>query len=133
MKKILISVAAAVFVALMIGNAYAQCGCITPPPFCPCMPPGFTPGFWKHNIEVYLGLAKGGKGSFSAFEGGPLNGVKVNAGMLEGFLAAINSALGTSLSFTDVLAILKEPGWSSSRTNLANWFNYEAGYGPYVD
>jgi len=133
MKKILISIVAVAFVALMITNAYSQC---TPPttiptPPCSCGPPGFTPGFWKHDIAVYLGLDKGGKGSYNAFEGGPLDGVKLTDAMMEGFLAEINADAGLKLDFPTAYAILQLPGWDARRTNLANWFNYEAGYGPY--
>jgi len=92
------------------------------------MPPGFTPGFWKHNIEVRLGLTKG---AYNAFEGGPLDGVKLTDAMMDGYLAAINTALGASFTFGTLLGYLQLKGWDPLRTNTANWFNYEAGYGPF--
>jgi hypothetical protein len=131
MKKTLISIVAVTFVALMIANAYAVI-CVPAPPFCDCIcyPPGFTPGFWKHNIEVRLGLTNG---AYNAFEGGPLDGAKLTDQMMDDYLAAINSALGTSFSFEALLGYLELKGWDPLRTNTANWFNFVAGYGPFED
>jgi hypothetical protein len=133
MKKTLISIAAVAFVALMIANVYAQCGVPTPP--CSCGPPGFTPGFWKHNIEVRLSNAPYNlgltKGAYSAFAGGPLDGVKLTDTLMDGYLAAIQGYLGAEFTFGQALEYLKGPGWSTDRTNTANWFNWAAGYGPF--
>ena len=133
MKKTLIGITAVAFVALMIANAYAQC--VPAPPFCECLPPGFTPGFWKHDIEVRLSHAPYNeeltKAAYNAFEGGPLDGVKLTDAMMDGYLAAINAALGASFTFDQLLEFLNGPGWSTDRTNTANWFNYVAGYGPF--
>jgi len=134
MKKILISIAAIAFAALMITNAYA--GCIPKPPTTCGRCPGFTPGFWKHNIQVRLshpgynlGLTNG---AYSAFEGGPKDGVKLTDAMMDGFLAAIKAKSGMSgFTFQQALAYLKLQGWSADRTNTANWFNWAAGYGPF--
>ena len=41
-SKIIIGVAAVALVTLMVGNVYA------------CVGPGLSPGFWKHNLGVYL-------------------------------------------------------------------------------
>jgi hypothetical protein len=137
MKKALISIAALAFVALMITSVYAQSlpPAIPAPEFCVCIP-GFTPGFWKHDIAVYLELDKGGKGSYNAFEydnawGSILAGTKVTASMLDDWLSDINYWTGLSLTFAEAYAILQLPGWDARRTNLANWFNWEAGYGPF--
>jgi len=135
MKKALIGMLAVTFVALMMTSAYAQCIPIPTPPYCECDCPGFTPGFWKHNIEVYLGLTNG---AYSAFEGGPLDGVKLNATMMETYLWDIRWALGDTIepywfTFELALSYLKGKGWSADRTNVANWFNHFAGYGWYVD
>lgn len=46
-KKIIIGIAAVALLSAMVGNAYA------------CLGPGLSPGFWKHNVGVYLGLANG--------------------------------------------------------------------------
>jgi hypothetical protein len=138
MKKTLISLVAVAIVALMITTVYAPPTIppptIPPPTFCDGCP-GFTPGFWKHNIKVRLshepynlGLTNG---AYSAFEGGPLDGIKLTDGLMDGYLAAINAELGASYTFAELLAYLEGPGWSADRTNTANWFNYVAGYGPY--
>jgi hypothetical protein len=132
MKKTLISIVAVAFVALMITSVYAA----IPAPDFPCgRCPGFTPGFWKHNIKVRLSNPPYNldltNGAYSAFEGGPLDGIKLTDGMMDGYLAAINAELGASYTFAELLAYLEGPGWSADRTNTANWFNYVAGYGPY--
>jgi hypothetical protein len=137
MKKVLISIAALAFAALMITSAYAALPTIPTP--CYVCYPGFTPGFWKHDIAVYLELDKGGKGSYNAFEydnawGSILAGTKMTASMLEGFLDLINSYnQGLNLDFPTALAILKLPGSDARRTNLCNWFNIVAGYGSLWD
>ena len=132
MKKILTSIAAVAFVAMMITNVYARP--VRPPPTVrpPCFPcdrcPGFTPGFWKHALTVRLG----GPGNYQAFEGGALDGVKLTDAMIDGYIAAINAGLGgTTYTAEDFLAYMQEPGWSPNRTNTANWFNKVAGYGPF--
>lgn len=139
MKKTLIGIAAVAFVALMIANAYAQCAEVPPPTFCGCRARGFTPGFWKHNIEVRLSNAPYDEdltnGAYNAFAGGRLDGVKLTDALMDGYLAAINAQLTImgypTISFDQALAYLKLPGWSTDRTNTANWFNWAAGYGPF--
>jgi hypothetical protein len=136
MKKILLGVVAVAFVALMITNANCCCvppqcnRChIPPPPNCNCRCPGFRPGFWKHNIKVRLGLAKGG---YSTFKGGPLNGVKLNDSMMDCYLCDIRCALNdSSFSYKQALTYLSGKCGSTDRTNMANWFNWFAGYGWY--
>jgi hypothetical protein len=125
-KKMLVGITAVALLALMISNVYAVIS--VPPPPCSCGPPGFTPGFWKHDIEVRLGLTNG---AYNAFEGGPLDGVKLTDAIMDGYLAAINTALGTSFTFEQLLGYLQLKGWDPLRTNTANWFNYEAGYAPF--
>jgi hypothetical protein len=120
MKKLLTSVVAVALVALVIANVYAQ---VPAPNFCGCLPCGFSPGFWKHNLRVYLDYTKG---KYSAFEGGPLDGVKLTDEMMESFLDDIGS-----FTAEEALGYLMERGWSTDRTNTANWFNKVTGYGPY--
>jgi hypothetical protein len=129
MKKALISMLAVAFAALMITSASAQLPCIPTP--CTVCYPGYTPGFWKHDIEVYLGLSKG---SYNAFAydniwGTVPAGTKISGSMLENYLDLINGYTGLNLDFATALAILKLPGYSTDRTNLCNWFNIVAGYG----
>jgi len=138
MKRTLIGIVAVVFVALMIANVYATTRPIPKPPFCGCLCPGFTPGFWKHNIQVRLSHPAYNldltNGAYSAFEGGPKDGIKLTDAMMDSFLAAIKAKPGMSgFTFEQALAYLKLPGWSADRTNTANWFNWAAGYGPFVD
>jgi len=126
MKKTLMGIVAVALVALMIANVYAA---IPAPTFCGCLCRGFTPGFWKHNIQVRLGLTNG---AYSAFEGGPKDGIKLTDAMMDGFLARIKAKPGMSgFTFEQALAYLKLQGWSADRTNTANWFNWAAGYGPF--
>jgi hypothetical protein len=130
MKKTLISIVPVAFVALMITNVYAIS--VPAPVFCEPRCPGFTPGFWKHNIRVYLGETNG---KYSAFEGGPLDGVKLTDDMMDDLLDIINAKITSlgypALTFEDALNYLKGPGWSADRTNTANCFNWAAGYGAY--
>lgn len=121
---------AALTLALVILLPTVAAVSVPPPPCCSCCAPGFTPGFWKHNIEVYLGDTNG---AYSAFSGGPRDGDKLTDAMMESFLNAIKAQPGmSSLTFEQALAYLNLPGWSTDRTNTANWFNWAAGYGPYV-
>ncbi len=93
-------------------------------------PPGFTPGFWKHNIQVRLGLTNG---AYSAFEGGPRDGEKLTDALMDTLLAKVKTMPGFSgLTFEQALANLQLKGWDPLRTNTANAFNAAAGYGPYI-
>jgi len=123
MKKTLISIVAVAFVALMITNVYAPC--VPTPPDCGC--PGLTPGFWKHNIRVRLGLTNG---AYSALP----DGTKLTDALMNQYLTAIRTAMGDpTFEFLDALGYLKLKGWSADRTNTANWFNWAAGYGHFED
>jgi len=118
----------------MIANVYATT--IPPPDFgCGCRCPGFTPGFWKHNIQVRLSHAPYNlgltNGAYSAFEGGQRDGQKLTDALMDSGLAAIQGYLGAGFTFEQALEYLKLPGWSADRTNTANWFNFVAGYGPF--
>ena len=124
MKKTLTGIVAVAFVAMMITNAYAQC---VPTPPCICGCPGLTPGFWKHNIQVYLDDDSIG---YSALP----DGTKLTNELMDQYLAAIHAYPGgPQFTFTEALAYLKGPGWSTDRTNTANWFNWAAGYGHFED
>jgi hypothetical protein len=126
MKKTLISIVAVAFVALMISNAYANCGVPKPP--CTCgRCPGLTLGFWKHNIQVYL---DGDSIGYSALP----DGTKLTNALMDTYLTKIQGKPGMAgFTFEDALAYLKLKGWSADRTNTANWFNWAAGYGPFKD
>jgi hypothetical protein len=134
LKKITLSLLAMSVAMLMICSAYAVpiAAVATPidaPCFCcTCCDPGFTPGFWRHNIQVRLHLTNG---KYSAFEGGPFDGVKLNDAAMDYALELINAYLGSSYTFEQLLDNLNLKGWNEYRTNTANWFNFVAGYGPY--
>ena len=119
-KKELIGIAAVALVALMISNVYAQLPTVRKPL---CLPdiPGLTPGFWKHNIEVRLDLTNG---AYSALP----DGTKLDDGMMDGWLAEIQVYLPW-FTFPLALQYLELPGWSTDRTNTADWFNWAAGLG----
>lgn len=129
MKKILICTATVALLALMTTSAAFAVITVPAPPFCPCTcyPPGFTPGFWKHDIEVRLGLTNG---AYNAFEGGPLDGVKLTDALMNTYLADIQVYV-PGLTFTLALQYLQLQGNNPLRTNTANWFNWAAGYGPF--
>jgi hypothetical protein len=89
--------------------------------------PGFTPGFWKHNIGVALGY---NPGKYSAFKDGPLDGVKVT----EAKLLELAGIVGVSLeeAYNAVNAKGGPPN-NMIRADMANAFNAAAGYGPFED
>ncbi len=100
---------------------------------CPPCAPGFTPGFWKHNIGVYLDIANGAP---SAFEGGPLDGVKCDASIL-GSTLLTNALAGLSPPHTleDIYGFLSTGGGgdiAQARADWANWLNSVFGYGNFV-
>ncbi len=93
----------------------------------PSLPPGFTPGFWKHNIGVALGI---NPGKYSAFSGGPLDGTKLTLALLQGYAADVGVTL------QEAYAVLSTGGGGAiaqARIDMANAFNAAAGYGPFVE
>jgi hypothetical protein len=88
----------------------------------PPLEPGLTPGFWKHNIGVYLGE---NPGKYSAFP----DGTKLNATLLEGYATTVGVTLQDAY---DALSA-RGPGMDTVRADMANAFNAAAGYGPFVD
>lgn len=109
MKKTLIGIVAVAFAALMIANAFA-------------CEPGYTPGFWKHNIGVALGY---NPGDYSAFS----DGTKLTAAMLAGYATTV----GVTLEEAYEALSAKGPGMDTVRADMANAFNTAAGYGPFVE
>jgi len=85
--------------------------------------PGFTPGFWKHNIRVALGYP----GRYSVFDRGPLEGTRVTEAMLLGWCPVAT----LQLALDDLTA--RGPGSREIRTAMANAFNDAAGYDPFDD
>ena len=135
MKKLTITLLAITATILMITSVYAIPP-TAPPPDLPEPPTcgtcsGFTPGFWKHNIKVRLGLTNGKYSAFSRDGTMYLAGTKLTDTIMDDLLSAINTQYGTSLTFAELYTALRGPGWSADRTNAANLFNEAAGYGPY--
>ena len=113
----------------MITSVYAQ---VIPNPFpCgSCRERGFTPGFWKHNLKVYLG----GPGHYSAFSRDgiyDLDGTKLDDDSMEQIIKAFNIHVSGTYTAEELLAFLKEKGWSENRIYTANWFNKICGFGPF--
>lgn len=86
--------------------------------------PGYTPGFWKHNIGVALGY---NNGNYSAFS----DGTKLTEAMLEGYATIVGVTLQEA--YDAVSAKGNKAGQAAIRTDMANAFNAAAGYGPFED
>lgn len=114
----------------MITSAYAQ---VLPDPFpCgSCREPGFTPGFWKHNLRVYLELTNGKYSAFSRDGLYKLDGTKLDDELMDKIIEAFNAAVPGTYTPEQLLAFLNEKGWSTNRIYTANWFNKVCGYGPF--
>ncbi len=137
-KKILVGVALATMLALTMSVAIAQAG-------SGC-PPGFTPGFWKHNVGIYLteqGVLTGKDavhGQYSTFAyGGYLgywDGVKCDAAALN----QLKNDLGlTQPEFNALLLGLYNDmttggggAIAQARADAANWLNLQFGYSDFV-
>jgi hypothetical protein len=125
MKTNLLVVLFALTIMLGVTNVYAIS--------IPCPPincegcPGLTPGFWKHNIQVYLGLTKG---AYSA-----AYDTKMDDIAMENLLSLIQGGGFPQATFENLLEALqaKGPGSEVIRTNAANWLNWAAGYVPFED
>jgi hypothetical protein len=85
--------------------------------------PGFSPGFWKHNLGVALGFSKGMP---SAFAGGPYDGMKCDATLI--------ASKVTKLQATELYSTLctGDGGVNAqARLDAANYLNALFGYSPY--
>lgn len=127
-KKTIVGLAAVALLSMMIANAYARIP-VREPSFCEWECQGLTPGFWKHNLQVYLDHTNGKYSA--AYE------TKVTPTIMTNLLTSIKGALSSQLTLDalahQLLENLQLPGWESDRTNTANWFNYFMGFGPYED
>lgn len=84
---------------------------------------GLSPGFWKHNLKVYLELTRG---RYSVpHEGEP----RIDGPTLEAYLATI----GVSAPDAYDTLTTRGPGSEVIRLDMANAFNSAAGYTPYSD
>lgn len=140
MKKLTFVLLTVALVALTISSVYAKPDKIEvknsdpevpEPTMCGCVP-GYTPGFWKHNIRVLLDLTNG---KHSSYDRGTYAGIKITDPMMTdpvwGYLNRINVATGESYTYEQFLSYLNEPGWSADRTNAANWLNWAIDLGPF--
>jgi hypothetical protein len=116
MKKLIVSIAAIALLALMAGSVYAadECTC----------PPGLSPGFWKHNVGVYLGEANG---SYSD----PTDSMWVSQDTMGAWLAHLDNDVGYELDMWQLYADLCTKGGGAAgnmlRVDAANVFNSYAG------
>ncbi|MEM2129208.1 MAG: SdrD B-like domain-containing protein [Candidatus Bathyarchaeia archaeon] len=89
--------------------------------------PGLTPGFWKHNVGVYLGLQKG---EYSD----PVNSPIVTKDTMGSWLASLDNMYGGSLDLIDLYNKLCTKGGGAIgaqiRNDAANVFNNLAGLAP---
>ena len=119
-KKILIGIASVALLALMVGSASA------------CVGPGLSPGFWKHNVGVCLGLENGSysdpgitgpRAGYTGICSKDTMGDWLKANWSPAELLALFNALSTRGGGAAGAAI---------RVGAANVFNYAADLYPYV-
>ena len=132
MKKSLVALTAVAMLAIIIPFAFAQ---VLPPepgwPTCREFP-GRTPGYWKHQIKVYLTSTTEEvytMGSYSWYFDDELGvGVKMN----DGYMAAILD--GAGVTALEALADLeaKGPGMNVVRDAMADLLNRAAFLDPYT-
>jgi hypothetical protein len=123
-KKIILSLATLVAMAIIVSSAYASCG-------CGCLP-GLSPGYWKHNVKAY----NGGPGSYSA----PFPGYPHETGTsMELYAAQIIAWTPWMAGWTPqqfliwANGIFQNNSYKDLWLGLANSFNAAAGYQPYSD
>ena len=138
MKKLAVSIIVVAFSVLLFANA-VNAQLMIPAPCETDGPCGLTPGFWKHNLKVYLTSVYGEdltNGKYSA-----AYDVKMTNEIMEGLLMDIRGSfvilIGMDPSYDlqtladELLAALELPGSNMARTYAANWFNYWMGFTPY--
>ena len=130
MKKILIGIVAIALMACLVGSAFA------------CVGPGLSPGFWKHNLGVYLGLANGAysdpgvTGVVAAQDplpAGPSSPVtKDNMAAWFAALAAAPYDVDLEQAYADLCTKGGGAAGDKLRVDAANIFNYWADLFDYV-
>lgn len=83
-------------------------------------PPGLSPGYWKHNVNVYIT----GRGSYS---GDP----HITAAQLEEYEAYIKANFYSDFTLQWAYNQFKDPKCKGMWLTIANWFNAAAGLAPY--
>ncbi len=86
--------------------------------------PGLTPGFWKNNLAVYLGLANGNRG-YSNPTGSPT----VTKATMEAFFDSLAGQYDLPQLYRDLCPQL-DGTTAQIRNDAANIFNVEAGLSP---
>ena len=86
----------------------------------PPLQPGHSPGYWKHNVRVYVE----GRGSYSGGE---------NAVSMESYEAYIIENIAPSFTLEWANMIFWSKSYKYMRLTVANWFNEAAGLAPYFD
>jgi len=119
MKKILIGLTAVLIMACMTGSALATVG------------PGLSPGFWKHNLGVYLGHENGGYSDPIYYPG--VDPVVTRLTMHD-FLA-LKESQGWNLEYAYQILSAKGGGdIAQARIDMANLLNQGTiGLDPYVE
>jgi hypothetical protein len=95
--------------------------CPTPTP-PPCGEPGLSPGFWKHNVGVYLGYSPG---SYSD----PVGSTVVSKGTMGDWLGSLG--LDLEALYEDLSTRGGGAAGAATRVGAANVFNALAGLQPY--
>jgi len=96
----------------------------------PCEP-GYSPGFWKHQLKAHYN---------------DRGHIHVPFAIMETFAADIDSELKSlgevddfdydedgSFTTMDTFLAFTDPTWNHKWTPLGNWFNWAAGYAPYTE
>ncbi len=83
---------------------------------------GLSPGYWKHNVNVY----NGGKGSFS---GDP----HITRQQLEAYAQYIATNFSPGFTLQNAQQIFQDNKQHAQWLTVANWFNAAAGLPPYSD
>ena len=120
MKKTMIAIAAVAMLAIIIPFTFADV--VLPP--CGCTP-GRTPGYWKHQIKVYLTHTTSTvytKGSYSWY----FDDTKMSDEYMELILAAAGNTAEFALSRLEA----KGPGSAATRDYQANLLNMAAHLDP---
>jgi hypothetical protein len=110
MKKTVIAIAAVAMLAIMIPFTFADV--VLPP--CHCAP-GRTPGYWKHQLKVYLGETNG---KYSWYFG--------DTKMSDDYMELILAAAGNTAEFALSRLEAKGPGSAEIRYYQANLLNMAA-------
>ena len=110
-SKIVIGIVAVALLAVMVGNAYA------------CIGDARTPGFWKHNVGVYLGYNNGAYSDPTVYPGNiPL----VTKDTMESWLQAHWTDAELEALYIQLSTIGGGAAGAAIRNGAANIFNAAA-------